>query len=434
MVVIADDLTGAADCVARSAALNCSAAVLLYSPDDRQSKPWPDVEILSIDANSRCLPAEKASELTGRLVDLWDSHSTESSEHILFKKVDSTLRGHVAVEVAALLRACRTSNPRGAKLSILMAPALPAQGRTTVGGRLLVHGVPLEKTDIWQTEARTAESDIPQLLASAGLSCGLVDIETVRSGSTRLRQAILESAKQVDVVVCDAEKDTDLRAIAEASVGETAIAAFVGSAGLASQIPRAIGITPDTELREWRFAAGPMLLVVGTAASVSRQQARLLEAIPGIAIFHAAPATLLNSDIIYTEIMQSLQSGHDVLLQLKEGEHCSNYDGQSLTQALSELVSKCAPFLGGLVATGGETARAVLEALGIRQLRLLGEVEAGLPFSVAEGWVRPLPVITKAGAFGSPQALIRCRDYLRKLERVPASARRGTDAGSRESI
>jgi uncharacterized protein YgbK (DUF1537 family) len=233
MVVIADDLTGAADCVARSAALNCSAAVLLYSPDDRQSKPWPDVEILSIDANSRCLPAEKASELTGRLVDLWDSHSTESSEHILFKKVDSTLRGHVAVEVAALLRACRTSDPRGAKLSILMAPALPAQGRTTVGGRLLVHGVPLEKTDIWQTEARTAESDIPQLLASAGLSCGLVDIETVRSGSTRLRQAILESAKQVDVVVCDAEKDTDLRAIAEASVGETAIAAFVGSAGLA---------------------------------------------------------------------------------------------------------------------------------------------------------------------------------------------------------
>ena len=118
--------------------------------------------------------------------------------------------------------------------------------------------------------------------------------------------------------------------------------------------------------------------------------------------------------------MHDLQSGRDVLLMLNGGEHCSNCDWQLLSQALSEIASKCAQYLGALVATGGETARAVLDALGIHRLRLLGEVEAGLPFSVADHWVRPLPVITKAGAFGSPQALVRCRDFLRKVESAPA--------------
>ena len=419
--MIADDLTGAADCVASSAALGCRAVVLLHSPDRRESEgSWPDTDILSIDANSRCLPAQQGSELTTRLVHLCDSHNADYHGYVLFKKIDSTLRGNVAGELAALLHARRSINPANSNLSILMAPALPAQGRTTVGGRLLVHGVPLEKTDIWRTEAFPVQSDIFRLLANAGLSCGLIDTSTVRSGSTRLRQAILQSTKQVDVVVCDAETDGDLCVIAEASLGAPTLTALAGSAGLASQIPQAIGIAPNTECREWCFAAGPTLFVVGTAASASRQQARILETVPEIATFHATPAVLLNSPNMHTAIVQSLQSSRDVLLMLDEGDHCSKFDRQFLPQALSDLVSMCAQFLGGLVATGGETARAVLDALGIHQLRLLGEVEAELPFSVADCWVRPLPVITKAGAFGSPQALIRCREFLQELERVPA--------------
>jgi D-threonate/D-erythronate kinase len=419
MLVIADDLTGAADCAVSSAALRCRAEVLLYSRDDQLVEAWPDTDILSIDANIRCLPAEQASELTTRLINLCDSHSANSRGDVLFKKIDSTLRGNVACELAALLRARRSNIPSSAKLSVLMAPALPAQGRTTVGGRVLVHGVPLEKTDIWQAEARTAPSDIPHLLAEAGLSCGLIDMQTVRSGSTALRQAILQSSKQNDVVLCDAETDSDLHAVAEASVGQPAIAALVGSAGLSCQIPRAIGIAPTTESHEWGSAAGPTLFIVGTPASVSRQQARILEATADIAAFHTTPAAISNSSTVHAWIVQSLQSGRDVLLTLAGNEHHSRYEPQGLPREFSELLASCAQLVGGIVLTGGETARAVLDALGIDRLRLLGEVEAGVPFLVADRWVRSLPVITKAGAFGSPQALIRCREFLRGLERVP---------------
>lgn len=418
--MIADDLTGAADCAGPSAALGCRAVVLLHSPKYRESEPWPDTDILSIDANSRCLSADQASELTTRLVRLSDSHNAAVQEYVLFKKIDSTLRGNVATEVAALLNARRSSNPVNANVSILMAPALPSQGRTTIGGRLLVHGVPLEKTDIWQTEARTAPSDILQLLANANLSSELIGTEIVRSGVNGLRRAISQFAKYHDVVVCDAETDSDLHAIAEASLSVPTITALVGSAGLACQVPQPIGIAPNPDTPGWHFAAGPTLFVVGTTASVSLQQARLLEAIPDVATIRASATDLHESTSICRQIMQDLQSGRDVLLMLNGGKHCSNCDWQLLSRTLSELASKCAQYLGALVATGGETARAVLDALGIHRLRLLGEVEPGVPFSVADCWVRPLPVITKAGAFGSPQALVRCLEFLRKVEGVPA--------------
>jgi D-threonate/D-erythronate kinase len=422
IVVIADDLTGAADCAASAATSGCETAVLLHSLDNQNClADWPDSDIVSIDANSRCLSELRASELTIRLVHECDAQNADYPGYVLFKKIDSTLRGNVAAEMAALLQARRSVHPASAKLALLMAPALPAQGRTIIGGRVLVHGTPLEETDIWQTECGAAQSNVPLLLGKADLSCGLIDANAVRSGLTCLRQAILDSAEQNDVVVCDSETDDDLCAIANACQGLSSLAAMVGSAGLAGQIPCTLGIAPVTERQGWSFVAGATLFVVGTPASVSRQQAEMLGAVPDISTFRAAPAALVNSSRMNTEIVESLRSRRDVLLMLDGGESCASYDGQLLGQALSGLLPKCAQFLGGLVATGGETARALLDALGIDRLRVLGEVEPGLPFSVADCWKYPLPVITKAGAFGQAEALIRCREFLQGLERQPAA-------------
>ncbi len=96
--------------------------------------------------------------------------------------------------------------------------------------------------------------------------------------------------------------------------------------------------------------------------------------------------------------------------------------GAELARALGRLVGDCADKVGGLVATGGETARAVLDAWGVTRLRIVGEVEAGVPFSVTEGWRRALPVVTKAGGFGDAETLVRCREFLRGLKRSASEA------------
>jgi uncharacterized protein YgbK (DUF1537 family) len=63
---------------------------------------------------------------------------------------------------------------------------------------------------------------------------------------------------------------------------------------------------------------------------------------------------------------------------------------------------------GGLLLTGGETAIAVLRALGATGVRLAGQLEPGLALGVLTGGpFDGLAVMTKAGGFGDPDVLVR---------------------------
>ena len=84
----------------------------------------------------------------------------------------------------------------------------------------------------------------------------------------------------------------------------------------------------------------------------------------------------------------------------------------ALAQAGSSLVRESR--ISGIVATGGDTANALCNALGAQALEILGEVEAGIPIMrlIGEG---TLPLVTKAGGFGSQaamaDALIKVKQY-----------------------
>jgi 4-hydroxythreonine-4-phosphate dehydrogenase len=70
--------------------------------------------------------------------------------------------------------------------------------------------------------------------------------------------------------------------------------------------------------------------------------------------------------------------------------------------------------ISGIVATGGDTANALCNTLGAQALEILGEVEAGIPIMRLLG-ERSLPLVTKAGGFGSPaamgDALVKVKQY-----------------------
>jgi 4-hydroxythreonine-4-phosphate dehydrogenase len=200
---------------------------------------------------------------------------------------------------------------------------------------------------------------------------------------------------------------------------------WAGSAGLARHVPRAAGFAPlaDHVASAPVSVAGPALFVVGSPARPAREQARALAAAPGIVTI-TIPHTLVLSttpDAAVQEyarhISASLRQRTDVLVQFDTAEPCAAEVTRRLTSTLARMLAPCADQAGVLVATGGETARAILDVWGIQRLRLLGEVEPGLPWSVTEGWRRTLIVLTKAGGFGTPGTLVHCRDFLRDLER-----------------
>jgi uncharacterized protein YgbK (DUF1537 family) len=407
LLIIADDLTGAADCGVVFAESGMEAMVVLARHQEHTASPggWPEADVLAIDAGTRHLGPEQAAQVIRRMVHRYDGQKAHSG--LLFKKIDSTLRGNVAAELTAALEARRASASE--RVVILFAPAFPAHGRTTVNGRQMVNGEPLEETEFRHGSGDRPQSNIAAVMGAGGLSCELAGLATVRAGTDALRSALLRMAGEADVLICDAETDDDLQAIASAGMTLDKSTVWAGSAGLARHIPLAAGFARDfgvTRLTRPRVN-GPILFVVGSSATASQDQARALSAAPGITWFRVgkaqpAPAT----------ITQHLADGEDVLLQLDSSavEH-----DRLLADWLARAVKPCAQYLGALLATGGETARAILDTCGIDRLRLLGEVEPGLPYSVAECGGRELLVQTKAGGFGGPDTMLRCREFVHNL-------------------
>ena len=419
ILIIADDLTGAADCGIACASSGSNTVVMLGNETEE-----PEADALSLDAGTREADPQTATTEIARLMRRY----AKGERQIVYKKLDSTLRGNVASELAAVLSAQREIYARGDRIVAVLAPAFPANGRTTSQGRQLVNGRPLEEMGIWRCEGTGRRSHIPAILDTAGLRSALLDLKTVRSGDRNLRTEMTNAAERADVLICDAETDDDLRAIAEATVALGPGTVWAGSAGLAYYLPKATGPvrTKPISLKRY-FDAGPTLFVIGSPAAVSRKQAEVLISSSAAIAIQIPPGDLLAGESKWRQhclgLQEALSAGHDVVVMLAAEDEAERTHATFLCSALARLVAPYAGDVGALVATGGATARAVLQAWDISSLRLLQEIEPGVPFSVTEHWNRNLPVITKAGGFGNSQTLLHCCTFLHDLERASTTPR-----------
>jgi D-threonate/D-erythronate kinase len=419
-LIVADDLSGAADSGVAAAAAGRETLVVLGVPSA------PDqAEVVAVDADTRRLPPEEAALETARVV-----RACYRPGQMLLKKLDSTLRGNVGAELRAVLDTVTAANGPGAEPAIaIVAPAFPATGRTTRNGVQLLNGVPLEETDIWRREGIAGRSYIPEMLHAWGLRPVQVSLDAIRGGDPRFSAVLRELAVDHDALVCDAETEEDLHSIATSSmpIGRNTI--WAGSAGLA----RCLFSARDSKVsQKLPMTRGPILFVVGSAATLCRRQVRALIAEPEVASVTVSPAVLLSGrhgtgpyadawQEYNARLSEALAAGRDTVLILGDGGNVQGdvrlEDGQQLCGFLAQFVVQQAKTIGALVLTGGETARAVLQALQVEGLWLLGELEPGVPVSVAQG--SSLPVVTKAGAFGDDNTLRRCRTALHGAESLP---------------
>ncbi|HEV2485869.1 MAG TPA: four-carbon acid sugar kinase family protein [Terracidiphilus sp.] len=415
MLILADDLSGAADCGVAFVGAGLNTVVALKEPAGDVT-----ADVLSLDADTRRMDPGAAALAVGRIVRNYSS----SQDPLLYKKIDSTLRGNVAIELAAALDAHRSAQAHNARTIAVMAPAFPAIGRTTVNGIQLAHGQPLHGLDIWHHQGMTGRAHIPDMLASAGLKCTLLQLEAIRSPCSALSDRMKLSSTQADVLVCDAETDEDLLAIASASMGLERKPIWVGSAGLAYQLPHAAGIGSATGVEPIELPPHPgsLLFVIGSLSRNSIEQVRVLISSSDTLELSVPPEVLLApmESARWHEYAHQLQNAihanHDVVLSPAPEPRVDLVQRPLLAAALARLATSAGDGMGALVAAGGETARAVLQGWGVNCLRLLGELQRGIPVSITENWSRQLPVITKAGDFGDTDALLKCSQFMHSAE------------------
>lgn len=130
IVVLADDLTGAAEISAIGHAQGLRAVVAL-SPD---ALP-PEADLLVFDTDSRLNPPDEAAHKIRHIVERLPA---KLKQHV-FKKTDSVLRGPVVAEVETAATALGRD-------VVLLAPSNPSLGRTIQQGIYHVGGVPVHQT------------------------------------------------------------------------------------------------------------------------------------------------------------------------------------------------------------------------------------------------------------------------------------------------
>lgn len=129
LAIVADDLTGALDVSAPLAARGLRVVVATVPGAARQAiESGADVVVVNT-ASREGLPRD-ADEIVGEV----SRRLAAAQPEWALKKIDSRLKGHVAIEVAAMMQAFGRNRA-------LVAPAVPSQGRIVRGGEVVGHGV-----------------------------------------------------------------------------------------------------------------------------------------------------------------------------------------------------------------------------------------------------------------------------------------------------
>ncbi|MEU9469388.1 four-carbon acid sugar kinase family protein [Streptomyces avermitilis] len=385
VIALADDLSGAAE---TARALGGPVRLSLAAPDVAEIAAAHD---LAVDLNTRHLPAAEAANAVRTAL----RAARTAPPRLLYKKVDSQLRGNLAAEAAVYAE--------GAK-AVVIAPTLPAARRTVTGGVVHVNGVPLHRTDGWRAERAAAPRSLPEALS--GLPVCTVPLDVVRSEPAVLDAEFRRIAASGAHPAADAETDADLDAVAAAALRLGPGFRLLGSGGLAAALGRAL-VRPATATPAPSPAqdSDPLLFVVGTAEPGAVAQIAHLTAL-GAHHVPLDPADLAAGTVSLprTAVAPALTVfSIDGSAGLRPGA------GRALSAALAALAAAY-PGRPDLVLTGGETARTTLDALGIRELEPLGEIHHGAVHSRTPDGRR---VVTRPGSYGAEDSLLRIAVALR---------------------
>ncbi|MEV0490004.1 4-hydroxythreonine-4-phosphate dehydrogenase PdxA [Streptomyces atratus] len=377
ILAVADDLSGAAETAAALLSRTTRTRVLL---DPRTAASAPAGTTTVFDLDSRQLSAAGAA---ARITAVMTGAAPGT---LVLKKVDSLLRGNLASEIAALVATGR---------GVLLAPALPTAHRTVRDGVLHTDSVPLHTGHAWRAEATPPPRSVAEALR---VPVALLGLTAVRDSAHRLRTALCEALATGLPVVADAETDADLDALLAAALDVDPRVALAGSGGLALALGRTLGGGPPARLPPPGPAARPLLVVVGTAEPVAAEQVRRLVS-DGAALYALDPRAAHPGDP-----PPPLRSGITVLTLRQNGPPdpaAARALAQNLARTAATLLD-AAPGPADLVLTGGETARRVLDALAVRELRPLGQVHHGAVFAVTPDG---RSVVTRPGSFGDADSL-----------------------------
>ncbi len=433
--IIADDLTGACDCGGQFSHLGAEVTAFFFMGESMVVPPAPRNavsrgSILVWDGESRHCSPEEARKRTENGAAMLENFGWP----IRYKKIDSTLRGNLIAELQPFYAGGKT---------LLVAPAFPAMGRTVEGGEVRIHEVPVHQTSLGKDALNPVRtSHLPTLLRTLG-AVDEIPLNVLERGGSAVSEQIASSReKGVRLIVSDTVTEKHLEVLTEVLLEDWAGFLAVGSAGWARVLARMVlpsreDWAPSSPMGTSRKERLPVLTMAGSVNQVTRRQLEIAMGEPGSMAYTIDPrdydAGMSESRerLLLARAMDSLspalhgsarhviisiacvkEDTADFMEEIERREARANRLNRMLGSLGSHIIREFP--LSGLILTGGDTARAVLGALGVNKLRLGPEILPGIPLGWSIGGPSTVPpVLTKAGGFGDENALATLAGLLR---------------------
>ncbi|MFZ7102395.1 MAG: four-carbon acid sugar kinase family protein [Peptococcaceae bacterium] len=422
-VIIADDLSGACDTAVQFSNFGYRTIVI----NKLANLPARDAgfNAVAITTNSRDASAAdaqlKIKEVCKSLKSLPDIN--------IYKKIDSTWRGNIGAELETLLRELDLK-------FVVICSAYPRNKRVGLGGYLLVDGQLLHHTSMAKDPGSPIkEGFLPDLLQKqTRLPVKLITLKVIEKGVEILKEYILSNIKDGPCLfIADTIEESHLDILAQLSDEGLPRHIYVGSAGLSAAILR-----QDKEKGEAAEAL-PVLTVIGSVHPNSNLQVdEMIKKygvkeiyIPWPNLLHYSEGALKD---FTKEALTTLQGGADLVIRTSrtasdvelakaEAERLglsSLEIANTISLGLQKFMAGILGYveLAGIMVTGGATALQLLEVMNAEGIEVEREIEAGVPLGkIVGGTLNNLPIITKAGGFGSRNIFCNGVEILKQRER-----------------
>ncbi|MGD0498136.1 MAG: 3-oxo-tetronate kinase [Bryobacteraceae bacterium] len=408
---IADDFTGATDLAGMLVKHGMRTVQMIGVP---RLPPPADSDAIVVALKTRTAPPRDAIDASLAALQWLRAAGCRQFFFKYCSTFDSTDRGNIGPVAEALMDALETH-------FTIACPAFPANGRSVFRGYLFVGGVLLHESGMRHhpLTPMTDSNLVRALQRQCRRKVGLVGFEAVRAGEAAIRKAFTDARREGSTIaIVDAVSDSDLMAIGAACRD---LPLLTGGSGLAMGLPanfRSQGLLAgDAPAGRLPHIEGLEAVVSGSCSLATERQVALLKT--RAPAFQVDPMDVAAGVDIVGEAVDwavaRLRSGPVLIyatadaaaVQEAQSELGAERAGALVESALAAIVRRLVDAgVRRLIVAGGETAGAVVNALGVRGLRIGDEIDAGVPWTVSLG-DRPLALALKSGNFGTDDFFLK---------------------------
>jgi uncharacterized protein YgbK (DUF1537 family) len=328
---------------------------------------------------------------------------------------DSTKKGNIGPVIDALMDNLKTE-------FTIACPSFPDAGRSLYYGHMFVNGIPLNESGM-ENHPLTPMTDhnlVRWLNHQTKNEVGLVDIKTIKNGSSEIKKKInLLKKKGFRYSLVDTLDNADFERICE---GTNNLKLLTGGSGIALGLPKIFkkqGLLSKKNITLPKIKSYSLIMSGSCSIATLEQVSIYQNKNPSLFIL---PEKIINkSDYLEDVVKWTLKNKkrNPMLYSSSEPEEVKKSQKKFGQEFIAKKIENFFQILvfrlykenfKKIVVAGGETSGAVVKGLGIKELQIGEEISAGVPTMWDPN--RSVKIALKSGNFGQKDFFSRALKLL----------------------